>query len=84
MTRRSTVSNPSTPQNLSAVEEGAAVDEVEVTEISDDPLEEIEAEDDVEESLDDDSLVEVLVVTELISLEIEVEIDEEALLALEL
>jgi hypothetical protein len=71
MTRRSTVSNPSTPQNLSAVEEGAAVDEVEV-------------EDDVEESLDDDSLVEVLVVTELISLEIEVEIDEEALLALEL
>ena len=70
---------------MASVGDGAAVDEeVEVTGISDDPLEEIEVEDDVEESLDDDSLVEVLVVTESISVEIEVEIDEKALLVLEL
>ena len=66
MTWRSIVSIPSTPQNLSAVADGTAVEEVEV-------VNEIEIED-AEESLDNNSLDEVLVAIELVSVEIEVEI----------
>jgi hypothetical protein len=67
VTWRSTVSYPSTPQNLPAFEDGAVVDEVEVTD-------EIEIED-VEEALDNDMLNEVLVNVELISVDIGVEIE---------
>jgi hypothetical protein len=63
---RSTVSYPSTPQNLPAFGDGAVIDEVEV-------MDEIEIED-VEESLDNDVLNEVLVNIELISVDIGVEI----------
>lgn len=57
MTWRSIVSYPSTPQNLSAVGDGTAVKEVEV-------MDEIEIED-AKESLDNDSLDEVLVAIEV-------------------
>ena len=59
MTWRSTVSYPSTPQNLPAFGDGAGVDEIVV-------MDEISI-DDVEESLDDDLLEEVLVSVELTS-----------------
>jgi hypothetical protein len=75
MTWRSTESYPSIPQNLPAFGDGAVVDEVEVED-------EIETED-VEESLDNDVLNEMLVNTELISVDIGVEI-EVALLELRL
>jgi hypothetical protein len=68
VTWRSTLSYPSTPQNLPASGDGAGVDEVEV-------MDEIEIED-VEETLDDDVLNEVLVNVELISVDVGVEVEE--------
>jgi hypothetical protein len=62
MAWRLTTSIPSTPQNLPALEDGAAVDEVEV-------VDEIMVED-VEESLDTDMLDEVMDNVELISVDI--------------
>ena len=62
MARRLTTSIPSTPQNLPALEEGVAADEVEV-------VDEIMVED-VEESLDTDMIDEVMDNVELISVDI--------------
>jgi hypothetical protein len=67
VTWRSTVSYPSTPQNLPAFGDGAVIGEVEV-------VDEIEIED-VGEALDNDVLNEVLVNVELISVDIGVEVE---------
>lgn len=80
------MSTPSMPQNWSAVGDGeAAVVEVEVTVISEDVLEVTGMGITVEESLDNDSLDEVLVVDSLAEeVEITTRLEEEALLELEL
>ncbi|RYN99613.1 hypothetical protein AA0120_g2035 [Alternaria tenuissima] len=85
ITWRSTVSYPSMPQNSSAVGDGVVVEvEVEVTVISEDVLEVTGMGLIVEESLDSDSVDEVLVVCSLAKvLETRTGL-EEALLELEL
>ena len=65
MTSRSTTSTPTTPQNLPAVEDGAAVDELRV-------MDNIVIED-VEESMDADVLDKMLENVELISMDTVVE-----------
>lgn len=85
ITGKPTTLYPSTPQNPSAVGDGVAVVEVEVMVVSEDVLEVTGMGVDVEDSLDNDSLDEVLVVDSLVEeLEIRTRLEEEALLELEL
>ncbi|KAI4940913.1 hypothetical protein J4E91_011090 [Alternaria rosae] len=85
-----TVSTPSTPQSSVADGEGDGVDEEEetvsvvgVVAITEESLEEVRIEDDVRESMDDDELDMVLVIVSLVDVESRVELEDEALMEVE-
>jgi len=89
-TRMPMVLVPSTPQSSTADEDGEGVDKVvvevavvEVIETAEDSLDEIEIEVDDDESLDNEELEEVLVVVSLVDVDSRVELEDVAVLEME-